>query len=75
MNTTHSIYFASSQNLQCINDATVNLIVTSPPYPMIEMWDEIMAMQNPAISDALNSNPSLAFELMHQELDNVWAEC
>lgn len=75
MHTTHSIYFASSQNMQCINDATVDLIVTSPPYPMIEMWDEIMAMQNPTISNALSNNPALAFELMHQELDKVWAEC
>ena len=75
MYTTHSIYFASSKNMQCINDATVDLIVTSPPYPMIEMWDDIMAMQNPIVSNALNSNPALAFELMHQELDKVWAEC
>ena len=42
---------------------------------MIEMWDEIMTMQNPTISIALNSNPTLAFELMHQELDKVWTEC
>lgn len=75
MYTTHSIYFASSQNMQCINDATVDLIVTSPPYPMIEMWDEVMAKQNPMISNALSDNPALAFELMHQELDKVWAEC
>lgn len=75
MNTTHSIYFASSQNMQCINDASVDLVVTSPPYPMIEMWDEVMALQNPAIADALQSNPSFAFELMHRELDKVWAEC
>ena len=75
MHTTHSIYFTSSQNMQCINNATVDLIVTSPPYPMIEMWDEIMAMQNPTISNALSNNPTLAFELMHQELDKVWAEC
>ena len=73
MYTTHSIYFASSQNMQCINDATVDLIVTSPPYPMIEMWDEVMAKQNPIISNALSGNPALAFELMHQELDKVWA--
>lgn len=75
MYTTHSIYFASSQNMQCINDATVDLIVTSPPYPMIEMWDEVMAKQNPMISNSLSGNPALAFELMHQELDKVWAEC
>ena len=75
MNTKHSIYFDSSQNIQFIKDETVDLVVTSPPYPMIGMWDDIMVMQNNAISNALMDNPSKAFELMHQELDKVWSEC
>ena len=75
MNTKHSIYFASSQNLQCISDASVDLVVTSPPYPMIEMWDDIMNKQNPNISDCIYKDPKMAFELMHQELDKVWGEC
>jgi len=42
---------------------------------MIEMWDEIMAKQNPEIQKALEKNDGLkAFELMHLELDKVWAE-
>ena len=73
--TTHKIYFAASQDMKCIKDASIDLIVTSPPYPMIEMWDEIMAKQNPAIKGALTNNPMQAFELMHQELDKVWKEC
>jgi DNA modification methylase len=32
---------------------SVDLMVTSPPYPMIEMWDEIFSKQNSAITDAL----------------------
>ena len=75
MNSKHYIYFSSSQNIQCINDASVDLVVTSPPYPMIEMWDDIMGIQNPLIGDALKKDPKIAFELMHQELDKVWAEC
>ena len=39
-------------------DESVNLIVTSPPYPMIEMWDEIMSTQNPKIGKALTTNTS-----------------
>ena len=61
-----------------LKDKSIDLVVTSPPYPMIEMWDEIMANQNPKIKDALNKiqpNPKLAFELMHNELDQVWSEC
>lgn len=75
MQTQHNIHIGASQNMSYTADESVNLIVTSPPYPMIEMWDEIMAKQNPQISDALSENPDEAFELMHQELDKVWAEC
>lgn len=61
--------------MHCLKDGTVDLVVTSPPYPMIQMWDEIMGKQNPAILDNLEIHPALAFELMHQELDKVWKEC
>lgn len=61
--------------MSCIVDGSIDLIVTSPPYPMIEMWDEIMGKQNPSITNALEKDPALAFELMHQELDKVWKEC
>lgn len=73
--TNHKTYFAASQNMSCLADGSIDLVVTSPPYPMIEMWDEIMAKQNPNITEALEKNPTLAFELMHQELDKVWKEC
>lgn len=72
----HSIYFQASQTMTELTDNSVDLVVTSPPYPMIEMWDEIMGKQNPTISKALQSQkPREAFELMHQELDKVWKEC
>ena len=72
----HKIHFSSSQNMCHINNNSIDLVVTSPPYPMIEMWDDIMSKQNPAIRTALDSGYArLAFELMHQELDKIWAEC
>lgn len=72
----NKIYFHPAQNMEELADNSVDLVITSPPYPMIEMWDEILGQQNPAISSALNvNNPKLAFELMHQELDKVWSEC
>jgi len=74
--TSHRVYFQSSSNMSTLKDNSVDLVVTSPPYPMIEMWDGIMAKQNPAIQDAFDSNtPKKVFELMHQELDKVWQEC
>lgn len=71
----HLIFMHSAREMKGINDKSIHLVVTSPPYPMIEMWDEIMGKQNPTIKTALkNGDGSLAFELMHQELDKVWQE-
>ena len=69
----HTIYFNAAQNMSQIKDKSVDLVVTSPPYPMIEMWDDIMSNQNQDIRSAFDNNkPREAFELMHQELDKVW---
>lgn len=75
MTTNHKIYIGASQQMTHTKDSSVDLVVTSPPYPMIEMWDEIMAKQNPEISKHIEKEPDMAFELMHQELDKVWKEC
>lgn len=73
--TKHSVIIGEAQRMNDIKDNSINLVVTSPPYPMIEMWDEIMSKQNSAIKNALDNNKGdLAFELMHQELDKVWKE-
>jgi len=74
--TKHTIYFKNANDLSNLEDNSVSLVVTSPPYPMIEMWDGSFASQNPKIADALKqNNPHDAFELMHEVLDKVWAEC
>lgn len=73
--TTHKIITGTAQNMQHLNDNSVDLVVTSPPYPMIEMWDNILGAQEPKIIEALvMQEPKIAFELMHLELDKVWAE-
>ena len=43
----HTIYFNAAQNMSQLKEKSIDLVVTSPPYPMIEMWDEIMSNQNP----------------------------
>lgn len=61
--------------MAAIRDRSVALVVTSPPYPMIEMWDDIFALQNEEIATRLEKSDAYgAFELMHRELDKVWAE-
>ena len=75
MKTTHKIAFGNAKDMQGVEDGSIALMVTSPPYPMIEMWDEILSEQNPEIGEALkNLDGNRAFELMNQELDKVWAE-
>ncbi len=57
-------------------DNSIDLVVTSPPYPMIGMWDDLFANTDPAIGDHLQaSRGDRAFEAMHQILDPVWQEC
>ena len=70
-----NIYYKSACDMGELKDKSVNLVVTSPPYPMIEMWDDIFAKQNEAIVSNLTNNPSVAFNLMHGILNNVWREC
>src|SRR5690625_366396 len=73
--TKHQIIISAAQNMEQLQDNSIELVVTSPPYPMIKMWDEIMIDQNPAIKTQLdNHNGLAAFELMHLELDKVWKE-
>lgn len=68
---TYQKYFNnSSEDLSFIVDKSVNLVVTSPPYPMIDMWDESFAAQGIAQNDY-----NLAFDKMHELLNSVWAEC
>ena len=75
MKTAHKIYFENSKNMGVIPSASVHLVVTSPPYPMIAMWDDMFSDINSNISTALDKNDGRqAFELMHRELDPVWNE-
>lgn len=74
--TTHKIITGNSNNLVEIQDKSVDLIITSPPYPMIEMWDKMFSDQDLSISDLLLAgNGKEAFERMHKLLDQTWKEC
>ena len=59
--------------MSCVPDDAVDLVVTSPPYPMIEMWDESFAALSAEAGAALAADEGAkAFESMHAELDKVW---
>ena len=75
MKTNHEILFHNSVKMDNISNCSVDLVITSPPYPMIEMWDKIFSKQNSGIGEALaNKDGNTAFELMNKELDKVWKE-
>ncbi len=75
LNTVHKLYFRDARNLDQIEDQSIDLVVTSPPYPMIEMWDEQFCGMNPLIGYNLETGDyNGAFEAMHRVLDGVWHE-
>jgi modification methylase len=70
----HCIRFADANTMSDVAPQSIHLVVTSPPYPMIEMWDALFCQQT-AIKKALHrENGPRAFELMHLQLDRVWDE-
>ena len=56
-----TVYHKSSSNMSEINDESIHLIVTSPPYPMISKWD--------------NHYGIVDFEIQHHRLLATWIEC
>jgi DNA modification methylase len=75
MHTRHRIYLSDSRHMKAVADESIDLIVTSPPYPMIEMWDLVFARQDAGIQAALKERRDhAAFEGMHRILDGVWKE-
>lgn len=76
MSTFHTFLNTNANNLSCIPNNSINLIVTSPPYPMIQMWDEVFYKQDSEILSYLqNGKTNEAFEKMHLILDDIWKEC
>jgi modification methylase len=75
MQTHHQLHFGDARKMKAIGDNSVDLVVTSPPYPMIQMWDTLFARLDPAVAKALTQHHGMkAFERMHAALDPVWAE-
>src|SRR6056297_4230074 len=74
METTHRVHVGDARELPLADDS-VDLVVTSPPYPMIEMWDDVFAGLDPEIGAALDSGDGeRAHDLMHAVLADAWRE-
>jgi DNA modification methylase len=75
MRTTHELHVGDAAAMDAVADGSIPLVVTSPPYPMIELWDDLFAARDPDVDAALAAGDGdAAFELMHAQLDAVWDE-
>ncbi|WP_181692039.1 site-specific DNA-methyltransferase [Natronomonas sp. LN261] len=75
METTHRVVTGDARSLSEIDDCSVELVVTSPPYPMVEMWDDLFSGLDPEIGERLaDGDGQAAFARMHEELEAVWRE-
>ena len=75
METSHKIYFKNSSEMSEIESNSVDLLITSPPYPMIEMWDSLFSSLNEDIKEALEEEDGKrAFDIIHEDLDKIWKE-
>ncbi|MHC1586514.1 MAG: DNA-methyltransferase [Candidatus Hecatellaceae archaeon] len=84
--TVHRIIFKDSRRMEEVDDESIHLVVTSPPYPMIELWDSFFRRIDPRIdrlwgrmeeAEGLKEKAELAlqiYELMHDFLMGVWRE-
>ncbi len=67
---------------EVVKPDSVDLVVTSPPYPMISMWDDLFRTLDPSIPpsdewkdhDATDHDVNVIFEKMHVQLDRVWTQ-
>lgn len=76
MQTSHKVINTNSNNISMVPDKSIQLIVSSPPYPMVEMWDDGFIKQDAEIKTLMeNERYADAFEKMHNILNSVWAEC
>lgn len=76
MKTFHKIYYDSIQNCDIPSEG-VDLIVTSPPYPMVEMWDNQFIESYPPLDAILNhqKDGELAHTLMLRTMFPIWDTC
>jgi len=76
MKTEHRALQADARRMRALADESVQLVVTSPPYPMIAMWDACFQGMDGQVGRLLEAGKGWqAFERMHRALDMVWAEC
>jgi site-specific DNA-methyltransferase (cytosine-N4-specific) len=84
--TRHRVIFGDSRKMKEVDDKSVQLMVTSPPYPMIDMWDNHfrglderidslwLRLENEENREKREVVVSELYDLMHENLASVWKE-
>ncbi|MEM2179124.1 MAG: site-specific DNA-methyltransferase [Candidatus Aenigmatarchaeota archaeon] len=84
--TWHKIYIGDSRKMEEVDSESVHLMITSPPYPMIEIWDSQFRKLDERIDklwQEMENEKDIwkkeklinkIFELMHENLAQVWKE-
>lgn len=87
MKTKHKVIIGDSRSMKEIKFPSIHLIVTSPPYPMIEMWDNMFRKASPKIDGLFKKlkitkieeeKEKIIIEIynsIHEYLSDVWKEC
>ena len=75
MQTDHEVVVGDARSMDGVAEDSVELVVTSPPYPMIEMWDGTFARLDSSVAERLEAGDGQgAFDAMHAALEPVWDE-
>lgn len=64
MRISHKIIIGDAISMKEVKSKSVHLVITSPPYPMIEMWDNMFKKVG-----------AETYNQMHDYLAKVWKEC
>ncbi len=62
-NTDYCVIIGDSRRMQELSDSSVHLVVTSPPYPMVGIWD-----------DFFREEAAESYDAMHIYLNQTWKE-
>jgi len=82
MTTQHRIILGNSQQMPELENSAVQLMITSPPYPMIKMWDPLFEKADTRIEDLMKKleidskeeTVREIYDAMHDYLGKVWLE-
>ncbi len=80
--TKHTVIIGDSRSMREIEDESIHLVVTSPPYPMIEIWDSLFRNLDEKIDRLWRKMEASSrdeyvreiYDLMHENLEMVWRE-